>query len=229
MKTVKYQVGDKYGLNVALVTDVHDKPSAKILSSLSAAKPDVICLVGDMVHRSCLSKSENTKKFLSECPKIAPTLFSLGNHDYYMADEDIETIKSMGVKVLVNDQVTIGGVVFGGFPSLRRRSEAECASARSWVEKFKKLDGYKVLLCHHPEYYDRYDLGKNIDLVLSGHAHGGQIRLFGRGWVATGQGLFPKYTKGIYHGKLIVSTGLANTGGIIPRLFNETEIVYISI
>ena len=65
-----------------------------------------------------------------------------------------------------------------------------------------------------------------FDLILSGHAHGGQIRLFGRGLFAPGQGIFPKYTSGI-HGSMIISRGLSNTGGMIPRLFNRREIVYI--
>ncbi len=71
---------------------------------------------------------------------------------------------------------------------------------------------------------------REIDIVLSGHAHGGQIRLFGKGLYAPGQGLFPEYTKGMWMGKngwLVVSTGLANTSSIVPRLFNPTEIVYV--
>ena len=69
---------------------------------------------------------------------------------------------------------------------------------------------------------------KDIDLILAGHAHGGQIRLFGHGLYAYGQGLFPKYTKGIYDGKLIVSAGLANTSRF-PRINNPPEIVFLTL
>jgi predicted MPP superfamily phosphohydrolase len=113
--------------------------------------------------------------------------------------------------------------------------------------------GYRILLCHHPEYRDRYlrklsaqsdgrgvpSAGRNdqaenldIDLILSGHAHGGQWRLynpFKRQWIgvfAPGQGLWPRWTKGVYEGRLVVSAGLSNTVSV-PRLFNPTEIVYI--
>ena len=69
---------------------------------------------------------------------------------------------------------------------------------------------------------------RNIDLVLSGHAHGGQIRLLGRGLYAPGQGILPAYTGGLHsgpHGKLLISRGLSNTALPVPRLFNPPEIV----
>ena len=69
----------------------------------------------------------------------------------------------------------------------------------------------------------------DFDLVLSGHAHGGQIRLFGHGLFAPGQGIFPKYTKGLYDGRLIVSTGLKPKEGLIPRINNKRQIVVIDI
>lgn len=104
-----------------------------------------------------------------------------------------------------------------------------------WLEAFEQQDGYKILLNHHPEYWslrEPYLSERKIDLVLSGHAHGGQIRLFNRGLYAPGQGFFPKYTKGLFtgkYGRLVVSAGLCNTSGILPRLFNPTEVVYVKI
>ena len=98
----------------------------------------------------------------------------------------------------------------------------------SWLDEFEQQEGYKVLLCHHPEFYERFLRDRDIDLILAGHAHGGQIRLFGKGIYAYGQGWFPKYTSGIYDDKLIVSRGLANTSRI-PRMFNPTELVYINL
>ena len=75
-------------------------------------------------------------------------------------------------------------------------------------------------------------INRNIDLVLSGHAHGGQFRLFGQGFFSPGQGWFPKYTSGIHRGKygrMIISKGMANTVRVAPRLFNPTEVVYIEV
>lgn len=98
-----------------------------------------------------------------------------------------------------------------------------------WLNEFEKNPKYKILLCHHPEYYERYLQNRKIDLILSGHAHGGQICLFGRGLYASGQGLFPRYTSGIYDNRLVISRGLSNTLRIIPRVFNPKELVYIHL
>ncbi len=99
-----------------------------------------------------------------------------------------------------------------------------------WMDEFEKADAYKILLCHHPEYWEPHLRDRRIDLVLSGHAHGGQIRAFKRGFVATGQGLMPRYTAGVHsgpNGSIVISRGLANTAEPIPRWGNPCELVYI--
>lgn len=105
----------------------------------------------------------------------------------------------------------------------------------AWLDTFVKVPRYRILLSHHPEYWCLEEpmlSNRDIDLVLSGHAHGGQFRLFGQGFFAPGQGWFPKYTSGIHHGKrgrMIISKGMANTVMVAPRLFNPTEVVYIEV
>ena len=105
----------------------------------------------------------------------------------------------------------------------------------AWLDTFVQVPRDRSLLSHHPEYWCLKEpmLSKrNIDLVLSGHAHGGQFRMFGQGFFAPGQGWFPKYTSGIHHGKhgrMIISKGMANTVKFAPRLFNPTEVVYIEV
>ena len=104
-----------------------------------------------------------------------------------------------------------------------------------WLDTFVKVPRYRILLSHHPEYWCLEEpmlSNRDIDLVLSGHAHGGQFRLFGQGFFAPGQGWFPKYTSGIHRGKygrMIISKGMANTVRVAPRLFNPTEVVYIEV
>ena len=93
-----------------------------------------------------------------------------------------------------------------------------------WLMPFASTPGYHILLSHHPEY--RRLVPKEVELILSGHAHGGQWRLFGRGVYAPGQGIWPKLTKGIYDGRQVVSAGLCNTAPV-PRFFNPTQIVYV--
>lgn len=101
----------------------------------------------------------------------------------------------------------------------------------SWFSAFAAQPGYKIALSHHPEYWPLLK-DENIDLILSGHAHGGQIRMYNpikREWIGTwapGQGWWPRWTRGVYERRLVVSAGLSNTTWV-PRLFNPTEVVYI--
>ena len=95
----------------------------------------------------------------------------------------------------------------------------------TWLSDFAAQPGYHILLSHHPEYWPLLK-NENIDLILSGHAHGGQWRFFGHGVWSPGQGWWPRYTKGVYEGRLVVSAGLSNTTWV-PRLFNPTEVLYI--
>ena len=102
----------------------------------------------------------------------------------------------------------------------------------AWITEMERQPGFKILMCHHPEYYPTYLRDRNIDLILSGHAHGGQWRFyhpFKREWTGVwspGQGLWPPYTSGVHENRLIISRGLANTT-IVPRINNPTEIVYV--
>lgn len=105
------------------------------------------------------------------------------------------------------------------FPEMPREPAAD------WLDDFERLPGYKILLSHHPEYYPSHLADRNIDLILSGHAHGGQWRFRGHGLFAPGQGWFPRLTSGA-HGKLVISRGLSNTT-MIPRINNPPEVVYI--
>lgn len=102
-----------------------------------------------------------------------------------------------------------------------RKSKPDTA----WLAEFAAVPGYHILLCHHPEYYPC--LPEAIELVVSGHAHGGQWRVRNHGVYAPGQGLWPKWTRGVYDGRLIVSAGLSNTT-FAPRINNPTEIVFIN-
>ena len=98
-----------------------------------------------------------------------------------------------------------------------------------WMHAYASKPGYKILICHHPEYYRRYIKDTEwdtFDLIVSGHVHGGQWRIGRHGVLAPGQGLFPKYCYGCYDKKLIVSAGLSNTA-CIPRFGNPTELVMI--
>ena len=238
-------------LMTALVADLHDQPYSEVLHSLRNQKPDIICVAGDFTHGGFPSsglKMESTQyalSFLQDCSSVAPVFVSLGNHEWLLCEQDLAAIRSTGATVLENSFVRYQNVLIGGLTSARFTAYREFREGfpsetyprpfpsdtkkmkpdLSWLNAFEALPDYKILLSHHPEYYISYLQDRKINLILSGHAHGGQIRLFGHGIFAPGQGLLPKYTSGV-HQNLVISRGLANTA-FVPRLFNPTELVYL--
>ena len=183
-------------------------------------------------------------ELLAECVKIAPTFYSPGNQevgashssnpkwkradkkgkDY--ATEEMARLSKTGVTFLDNTYVIRDGIAFGGLGTGLIYDGA--VPKLGALKEFLKCRSPKILLCHHPEYYEKYLGESDIDLIVSGHAHGGQWRFFGRGVYAPGQGLFPKYTSGVHDGRLVISRGLKKAH-IIPRIFNPTEVVKITV
>ena len=168
-------------------------------------------------------QTENAHRFLREAGKIAPIVMSLGNHELFLTEDDRRAIAEAGAVLLQNTSIQMDGILFGGIPSKQSAEHID----EGFLRSFSEAAGIKVLLCHHPEYYP--ELSKyNIELILSGHCHGGQIRILGRGVFAPGQGLLPRYHHGVYDGRLVVSAGCANTVPI-PRWGNETEVVVLKL
>ena len=207
---------------------------------------------------SPLVSQTNVLPFLRGCAAVAPTFLSLGNHEWMLDEADLERIAVTGVVVLDNcwverDGLVIGGLTSGyvtdyrGFRATQDRAErypkkenlngiggAVTASQHQpetdWMEGFASAPGFHLLLSHHPEYFPL--VPPTIDLMLSGHAHGGQIQLYNpfkrewRGLWCPGQGFLPRWTRGVYDGRLVVSAGLSNTASV-PRLFNPCEVVFV--
>ncbi len=216
----------------AVIADIHDGAYEKVLEEVSAVAPDVILIPGDIISGHG-SEAKNSPDMLMECARIAPTFMSLGNHEQNALPLVRSAAEKAGVILLDDSYVDFAGMHIGGLTSGFISQKAEQgfykktpAPNLEWLERFAALDGYKLLLCHHPEYYPEYIRGKNIDMTVSGHAHGGQWQIFGRGLFAPGQGLFPKYTSGLIEERLVVSRGLANDYAV-PRFFNPRELVII--
>ncbi len=192
---------------------------------------DAVLIAGDVLHNSELYNEG--LRFLNSVSKKYPTFCSLGNHETRIQNQDIiNKIYNQNAVILNNDYVLFNGIILGGLTSGEHCSRFRMFSKTpapdlNFINKFSNLSGYKILLSHHPEYYGKYLKDKNINLILSGHAHGGQWRLFNRGFFATGQGFFPKYTSGMY-GNMIVNRGLSHEN-IFPRINNPTEIIYITV
>lgn len=217
-------------LTVAVVADLHDKPCAEVLNEIIRLKPDLIAAPGDLMgwpHQAAYALD-----FLAEASKIAPLFYSPGNHER-IDKAGAELIARTGAILLDNSSAIFGDIYVGGLSSgftHRRMTSFEQTPSPDlrWLSRFAALPGFKLLLCHHPEYYPAYIKPLNIDVILSGHAHGGQWRFFGQGIFSPGQGLFPALTSGVYDSRLVISRGLANTAGV-PRLFNPTELVVVKL
>jgi predicted MPP superfamily phosphohydrolase len=234
-------------LRIALVADLHNREPEEMIEVTREIKPALILIAGDLTES--LDGTENEKcerglNALQALTGIAPVFYAPGNHEIgashrrlghfrvnadtvRISKENLSRITGCGACFLDNahthwQDITIGGLSSGLLnPDARPNLEI--------MQDFFAQTGYKILICHHPEYYAKYLREKDVDLVVSGHAHGGQWRLLGRGLFAPDQGIFPKYTSGVHEGRLVISRGTANTGGIIPRLFNPREVVCIQI
>lgn len=216
-------------ITVAVVADLHNKPHFdRVIDILKNVKPDIITVPGDLLE---LNEKNNGIEFLRRASKIAPLFYTPGNHER-LTDKDIPVIKDTGTVFLDNDYAKFEDIIVGGLSSGctdgGHHNEKTPPPDLEWLDNFSNLDGTKILLSHHPEYYPEYIKDKNIDVVISGHAHGGQWRVFGQGIYAPGQGIFPKYTAGVHDGTLVVSRGLANHT-VVPRIFNRPELVLIKL
>lgn len=233
------------GYRIAHVSDLHNteigKDNEKLLSVLKEASPDIIAITGDIID------SRNTDidialQFTKSAMEIAPCYYVTGNHEARISEfEELkEGLTKEGVIVLEDEVValeqngeaiTLLGVNDPSFKTDYLFGDAEAVMK-------SKLDGiltdeneFTVLLSHRPELFEVYK-DSNIDLVLSGHAHGGQFRLpLVGGFVAPNQGLFPKYDAGLFtedNTNMIVSRGIGNS--IIPiRFNNRPEIIVIEL
>ena len=231
------------GFRIVQVSDLHNtefgENNEKPLQMLRAAEPDIIAITGDLVD----SRRTDLKvaiDFLREAVKIAPCYYVTGNHESRI-EEFAELEKQMieiGVILLRNDsclleregdRLQLMGVDDCSFhPESNGNLQVLAMEAEIYRMQSKN---YTVLLSHRPELavvYDRYD----VDMVLCGHAHGGQFRLpLIGGLYAPDQGFFPKFTAGIYEMTdmtMVVSRGLGNSAFPL-RFNNRPEIVVVNL
>lgn len=233
------------GYRIAHVSDLHNAEmgvgNEKLLALLREAEPDIIAITGDLID------SRNTDigvalTFAAEAVQIAPCYYVTGNHEARISeyDELKAGLEACGVAVLENERgqvevsgefITILGVDDPSFSTDYLFGDAASVVSSKLAELTAEEDGFTVLLSHRPELFDTY-VDSNMNLVLSGHAHGGQFRLpFAGGLVAPNQGLFPKYDAGLYtegSTNMIVSRGIGNS--LLPfRFNNRPEVILIEL
>ena len=233
------------GYRIAHISDLHNaemgKDNEKLLSMLRETEPDIIAITGDLID-SRNTNIEIALHFAKEAVKIAPCYYVTGNHEARVSEYNImkSRLLELGVIVLSDEQIelenngqtiSILGVDDPSFQTDYLFGDAE-AVMRTKLKSLKSSDDvYTILLSHRPELFDAYT-ESCVDLVLSGHAHGGQFRLpFVGGLVAPNQGFFPKYDSGLYsedNTNMIVSRGIGNS--ILPfRFNNRPEVILIEL
>lgn len=232
------------GYRIAQVSDLHNaefgRENEVLIQMLNDSRPDMIVLTGDLVDSSHTDLAIAVR-FVEAAVQIAPTYYVTGNHEAWLGKEyeDLEhQLERVGVKVMRGEALYLERkeerILLMGIddPDFLDDESTLYDGGASWIcQEIEKLqyqeEDYTILLSHRPELFDTY-VACGVDLVFSGHTHGGQFRLpLIGGLVAPGQGLFPKYDSGIYsqdHTHMVVSRGLGNS--VIPlRIGNRPEIV----
>ena len=237
-RTVKYEYRDPDvpkemdGLRILQLSDLHGqsygRDNCRLLAAIRDCDPDVIMVTGDLID-STFTNTEKALDFAEELVKLAPVYYCTGNHEHRLEEKELKAflaeLSARGVQVLSDEAVPFYGGVLAGLQE--RSSRQTDALEKVLAEQDPKA--FTLLLAHKPHFYDNY---LQADLVLSGHAHGGQIRLpWIGGLIAPGQGWFPEYTRGFYHKEdtaMLISGGIGNSHRV-PRVFNPPELVLLTL
>lgn len=228
-------------VRLAVVTDFHSSDNADDVAAMTAScAPDAVLMVGDMFDDDTQNRpTERTLSLMRQLSALYPCYYVSGNHEawtgemdalYQQTEEAGVTVLRMssGVLTVRGQRIALCGIpdpyemVFSGAPDTEEQ-------LRQALEDVDSAD-FTVLLAHRPELLAKYAQFP-LDLVVSGHAHGGQVRIPGvlNGLYAPNQGWFPKLAGGAYTQggtTLIVSRGLA-VRTRLPRIFNRPEVVLV--
>lgn len=239
-------------VRIVQLSDLHNAEfgtdNAELIARIAEQTPDLIVMTGDMINGH-EQRTEVAEALIESLSEIAPVYASMGNHEKaneHMYRSDITKLyEEAGAVVLEKEyqdieirgqKIRIGGLLGYGLPEKYAKTGEAVESEYTYIAKMQKTDNLTLLLCHYPTCWihnrllDEWD----VDVVFSGHEHGGQIRLPWLGGVyAPDRGFFPGHTSGVLHdqeGKraLVISRGLGSTGWV-PRLNNVPEIVVVDI
>ena len=216
------QVSDlHYPINNITFEDI-EKEIAKV-------NPDFVALTGDIIDAS--ASLEDMRYICDNFDKIAqkhPTFYIMGNHEigHESLDEYIDLLEKSNIVFINNDlkiyRINNNKIAVIGLSDGRKLNQDNVPLLPS-----KESCKYSVLLAHRPELFENY-CEMQVDLVLAGHTHGGQARLFNQGFFAPNQGVFPKYSHGLYQKdatSMLVCSGLSGKG----RFYNPYEINIINV
>ena len=240
-------------IDLLVIADLHDHEfssgNTRLVQKIQEQNPDVILLAGDFLNGTS-ADSHVPVQLIDKLSQDFPVYFSLGNHeiDYMNAGhpELIEELEDAGAVVLekeyedieLNDTpVRIGGMYDYAFGTGRIYNEAALAPSdvKEYLKDFQETDSLKIMMAHRPDSFIFGDASKvwDIDLVVSGHLHGGQVVLpFIGGLYGGDQGFFPKYVHGMYEKdriNIFITSGLGSHIQLLPRFNNPPEIAVVHL
>lgn len=250
---IKLKAKLKNNLNIVHLSDLHSKEfgksNSKLFNYVLSINPDIIFLTGDIIDSS-LKNVDSIISFIGSLKSISTVVYIPGNNENRTNKIDyiLSSLNDLGVITLNNEIITLNinnevisilGLSENLYSPYRNKFDTafhtyKYEGADSLLKSLESSLGYKILLSHYPENfsfkntYSQY----GFNLMLSGHAHGGQFILpFVGGLFAPGQGILPKFYNGLYKGDknfLVVSRGLGNSGFPL-RLFNRPNVVNIKL
>lgn len=239
--TSEYLPDDFKGYKIAHISDLHNADfgdnNKQLLSFIKNASPDIIVVTGDIVD-SRRTNVEIARDFINNASEIAPVYYVTGNHEARVSEENrIDAVKlNENITVLHNEDIFLlkgeSAIQLIGIDDPDYKAVTNSAEyINDELQKYFDNEYFKILLSHRPELFDVYTQN-NMNIVFSGHAHGGQFRLpFVGGLFAPHQGLFPEYDSGLYtenNTNMIVSRGIGNS--IFPfRINNPPEIIIVTL
>jgi len=229
------------GFRIAQISDLHNaqmgENNQKLTAMLKSAKPDVIVITGDLID-SRRTQIPVALDFVRQAAAVAPCYYVTGNHEMRLEEtpDFLKQLEQLGVTVLSNAVATVEkdgkSISLVGVDDPWGQEGGDAAYMEKQLQSLtQEVEGYTVVLSHRPELFDVY-AQSGVDLVFSGHAHGGQIRLpLLGGLFAPNQGFFPEYDAGVYtqgNTHMVVSRGIG--GSLFPvRVNNRPELVVVEL
>ncbi len=240
------------GIKLVLITDLHEHSFGKdnhyLIDKIGKFNPDLVLMAGDFLNEASAS-DEVVTSLIRSLAETTPVYFSLGNQELgfekthpdfrqHIAEAGAVFLEEGYIDLTIRDyDIRLGGMynyAFGDDGNGYMVKDLMDPDTRAFLEDFQDTDRYKIMMSHKPdsfifgEAYDTWD----IDLVVSGHLHGGQVILpFVGGLFAGDQGYFPEYDYGLFHfnavKNMIISRGLGTGRQRLPRFNNVPEIVEI--
>lgn len=241
---------DEQELKIVILSDLHDHEfgnmNQRLIERVKQQNPDVILLVGDMLNETS-EDSDVPCSLVSKLCYVAPVYYALGNHEITFLNHHsalLEELEQAGATVLdeeyvdfmVNSvEIRLGGMYAYAF-GLNANNDAAAApeNIKDFLEEYQNTDKLKIMMAHRPDSFVFGDAASvwDIDLVVSGHNHGGQVVVpFFGGLYGGDQGWFPEYIHGMYEKDnlhLFVTSGLGSHRQVLPRFNNPPEIAVIT-